>query len=144
MARNEFRNGASLFRVLENSPIDHLKQFVLQGDQNFQFIRATAEAVFAEASDEASIRKRLFADMNNLPPDHAEPVEVECRRVLDLIEGKGPTSLQTIADRRLSNEECEEFTEQPGELAKSLWMHVNHRGVFDDAISFRSVRLNSP
>ena len=140
MARNVFRNGASLLKVLENSPIGHLKQFLLQPDENFKKVCSVIEAVFEDTTEDDQIRQRLLNELNDLPNDDVEPIEVECRRVLELAEGKGPTSLQTLVDKRLSNEECEEYSEQPGELAKSLWMHVHHRAEFDDAVSFGSVR----
>lgn len=140
MARNAFTNGASLFRVIENSPIEHLKGFFLQADANFRVLRAPVEAAFATETFEAEIRARLLSELNNLSADQMEPVEAECQRVLSLSEAKGPTSLETIVYRQLSNEECAEFDDQPGNLAKSLWAHVRQRREFDNAVSFKDIR----
>lgn len=140
MARNSFRNGASLFRVMENSPIEHLLAFLLQQEDNFRPVHQTVETILAGKQDEETIRRLLLTRLDELPSDHVEPIEVECQRVLGLAETKGPTSLQTVIDQRLSNEDCLEFENQRGELAKSLWAHVHHRREFDDAISFKAIR----
>lgn len=140
MARNSFRNGASLFRVIENSPIGHLKAFLRQQEDNFRPVHETVETLFAGTQNEETVRKQLLNDLNELPSDQVEPIEVECRRVLNLAETKGPTSLQTVIEQRLNNEDCLEFDNQPGDLAKSLWAHVHHRREFDDAVSFKAIR----
>jgi hypothetical protein len=140
MARNVFRNGASLYRVIENSPIKHLKAFLLQADENFKSAYDAVEGVFAGAQDDETVRTQLLTELTGLPGEKAEPVEVECQRVLQLAETKGPTSLQTIVDRQLNHEQCMEFSDQPDDLAKSLWAHVHHRQAFDDAVSFKAIR----
>lgn len=140
MTRNVFRNGASLYRVIENAPIEHLKKFLLQQDDNFRPAHQLIESVFSARADEEAIRGHLKDNLNQLPSDQIEPVEVECRRVLDLAETKGPTSLRTIVERQLHHEACEEFERQPDALARSLWSHIHHRRQFDDAVSFKAIR----
>lgn len=140
MGRSPFRKGVALFRVIESAPVDHLKAFLLQPDANFQAVHTVLEPVFALQSDENTLRASVMSELNRMASDKVEPVEVECRRVLSLAEAKGPTSLETIIGRRLSHEECQDFDDQPGDLAKSLWAHARHRAAFDDAISFKSIR----
>lgn len=140
MARRPFRNGPSLFTVLENSPIEHLRLFLLQDDENFHPIRDVVISAFAAVEDEAGVRTRLKAKLDDLPAKLAERVEVECQRVLELTEAKGPTSLETVVGNVLDHETCIEFAHQPGELGKALWAHVHHRLQFDDAVSFKAIR----
>lgn len=140
MGRNTFRKGVSLFRVIENAPLGHLQAFLLQADVNFRAVQQALEPVFANAVDEKTLRASVMSELNRMASDKVEPVEVECRRVLSLAETKGPTSLETIIERRLSHEECQHFDDQPGDLAKSLWAHSRHRAAFDDAVSFKAIR----
>ena len=140
MVRNVFRNGPSLFQVVENSPIPHLKDFFLQADDNFRAILQTVEQAIATADDDEGVRSAISKALNQVVREQIEPVEVECRRILDLAETKGPTSLKSIVERRLDHEACEEFDDQPGDLAKSLWAHVRHRREFDDAVSYKAIR----
>lgn len=140
MARNVFRNGASLYRVIEDAPLAHLSAFLLQEDDNFRPIHEMIRGVFAASADEEALRLQLKRELNQLPADRAEPVEVECQRILDLAEKKGPTSLRTLVERQLNNEDCNKFDEQPDDLAKSLWAHIHHRRIFDDAVSFKAIR----
>ncbi len=140
MTRNVFQNGAALFRVIEDSPAKHLRSFFLQLDDNFRPVHQGVEVAAASATDDDLFRNRVLQHFNKMTRDEVEPIEVECRRVLDLTEARGPTSLKTIIERQLSNEDCEEFDEQPGDLARSLWAHVKHRKEFDDAVSFKAIR----
>lgn len=139
MAGNVFRNGASLFRVIENAPIPHLKAFLRQKDDNFVPVHPALASVH-DGDDDEIVRSKLVRAIGQLPRDEVEPVEAECQRILSLTETKGPTSLRTIIERQLSNEECDEFDVQPGDFGRSLWAHVHHRRSFDDAVSFKAIR----
>ena len=101
MPRNVFRNGASLHRVLESAPIGHLKEFLCQADENFIPVGETVGPILAGGDDGPEFRKLILNAINELPMDHAEPVEVECRRILELSETKGPTSL-SVASRMIA------------------------------------------
>ncbi|MEZ5762776.1 MAG: hypothetical protein R3D69_00025 [Xanthobacteraceae bacterium] len=50
------------------------------------------------------------------------------------------TSLTTIVEQRLSEEQTEEFERQPDRLCKSIWTYLNARETFEDAESFHFAR----
>lgn len=140
MPPNVFKNGAALFRVIEDAPIGHLKDFLCQSDENFEAAAKVTDAALQADLDDEGIKTRLLQDLNELPKELLQPVEVECQRALGLTEAKGPSALQEIAERNLDNEEHEEFEAQPGDLAKALWAHARHRKIFDDAVSYKNIR----
>jgi hypothetical protein len=140
MPPNVFKNGAGLFRVIEDAPIVHLKEFLCQTDENLEAAANVIETVRHMDLDDEGLKRRLLKDLNELPRELLEPVEVECLRALGLAEAKGPSALQEIAERNLDHEAHEEFEAQPGDLAKALWVHARHRKIFDDAVSYKNIR----
>ena len=142
LARASSRFHPSFLRVLEDAPLDLLRSFLQQEDANFTSVADATSAICSdvEGTEADQIRQRIVDAVRALGLEHTEPVENECQRALLLSEGKGPTSLKTVAEQRLSHEECETIEAQQGDLARSLWLHVKHRRVFDDAVSFRNAR----
>ena len=140
MPPNVFRNGAALFRVIEDAPIAHLKEFLCQTDENFEAAAKVAEMALQVELDDYDLRPRLLKDLNKLAKEDLAPVEVECQRAMGLTEAKGPSALQEIAERNLDNDAHEEFEAQPGDLAKAIWAHARHRKIFDDAVSYKNIR----
>lgn len=130
-------------KVLEDTPFEILRDFLLQdGDENFAAVAAATANILSgiDEADADTLRTRVTEGVRALGLDLTAPIETECQRALLLSEGKGPTSLRAVVEQRLTNEECEKVFSQQGDLARSLWLHVNHRRVFDDAVSFRNAR----
>jgi hypothetical protein len=140
MAPNVFSNGAALFRVIEDAPMAHLKEFLCQTDENFEAAAKVTETALQVKLDDENLRAILLKHLNKLAKEELAPVEVECLRAMGLTEAKGPSALQEIAERNLHNEAFEEFEAQPGDLAKALWAHARHRKIFDDAVSYKNIR----
>lgn len=85
-------------------------------------------------------RREIINILSDFDPDELRPAEKRCRRIRALSEGKGVTSLRTIVDQRLTNEQLQEFERQPDPLCRSIWVFLNARGTFEDAESFHFAR----
>ena len=140
MARNSFRNGAALLRILEDSPVELLERFLTQHDDNFGVLQGQlfGSPDYSGGPDEK--RTMIRELLQGLSREDARPFEAECRRIIDLSDKGGPASLATIIAQRLPQDEREVFATQGDPLCKGIWAHSNHRGLFDDATSYNNAR----
>ena len=97
-----------------------------------------AEILDGETGEDT--RERILEALSQFDKDDLTPVERRCGRVRNLAEGKGVASLDTIAKKRLSNEEFVEYENQLDPLCRSIWTYANARHAFDDAESFHFAR----
>lgn len=143
MARSGMGHIRSLAKVVEDAHPDLLRPFLnatLGGSVVLSEFFPEAET--EEADDGDFIwRKELTEKFARLHRDITAPVEEESRRILEMAEGKGPTSLHMVAEQELTGDVNEALDNQPGDLGRSLWLHFHHRKVFDDAVSFRRARI---
>lgn len=85
-------------------------------------------------------KERILEALNLFDKDDLTPAEQRCGRARNLAEGKGVASLDTIAKKRLSNEEHIEYENQLDPLCRSIWTFINARHAFEDAESFYFAR----
>lgn len=94
----------------------------------------------SECLDSDQAMTRLISFLESRDRDVLRELEIICVSILELAEGKGETSLKTVAAKRLLNVEYEEFEHQPDALCRSIWIYIRLRSVFHDAESFHAVR----
>jgi len=87
-----------------------------------------------------SLRRSLMDALSPFDHDELQPLEQRCRRVCRLADGKGPSSLEMIADRQFDDGRRQEFMSQPDRLCRSIWAYLNERDAFEDAESFHFAR----
>ena len=126
--------------LIEDAPIDLiLGIFKARGREN----DSEPDFGLAEILDnkvEGDARDRIFEALDQFDKDDLTPAEQRCGRVRNLAEGKGIASLDTIAKKRLSNEEFIEYEKQLDPLCRSIWTFLNARQAFEDAESFYFAR----
>ena len=85
-------------------------------------------------------RKQLIDALSFFDSDDLRPIEQRCRRVRSLADGKGISSLDTIAEKQFEDDVLLEFRNQPDPLCRSIWSYMNARRAFEDAESFYYAR----
>jgi hypothetical protein len=94
-----FKNGVSLHRLLEASPLAALESFLSSVDKG-QYAAIFGDVQWASATDEASIqalRAQLMDIANELKPDAAVPLDRHAHRILTLAEGRGVEPITRVA-----------------------------------------------
>ncbi|MGZ8869222.1 MAG: hypothetical protein ACXW2P_12840 [Thermoanaerobaculia bacterium] len=101
-----------------------------------------SEEVPDQADDEAveAFRQELIQTLSQFDQDELRPAEQRSRRIRALADGKGVTSLTTIVEQQLDDEQSREFDRQPDQLCRSIWTYLNARETFEDAESFHFAR----
>lgn len=138
MARKTHPTGRSTRQLVEDAPLE------------LAYALLTAEGIEGEAKVELpptldgdtddDRRQTLLGSLAQLDRELLGFVEARCRQVLGLSEDKGTSSLDTVTEQHLGDEELEELAAQPDALCRSIWTYVHHREVFDDAESFHVAR----
>ncbi len=85
-------------------------------------------------------RDRILEALGQFDKDDLIPAEQRCGRVRNLAEGKGVASLDTIAEKRLFDDDYIEYGKQLDPLCRSIWTFINARHAFEDAESFYFAR----
>lgn len=58
--------------------------------------------------------------LSGFSSEELRPLEERCQGILKLGEGKGPSSLDTVVDQELGDEDCELYASQRDELCRSI------------------------
>ncbi len=138
MARKARPIGPSALGFIEDAPTGLIRAVlsVQDGDNepNYGLPEATGEL----GDDE--LRRGIFDSLDRFDHEDLRPLEQRCRRIRMLAEGKGVSSLDTIAEQRLNDERRLLYESQPDPLCRSIWVYLNFRSVFEDAESFYFAR----
>jgi hypothetical protein len=142
MPRKALPIGPNILALIEDARID-LARAVLairEGENEPDF--KLSENVPDQADDEAveAFRQELIQTLSQFDPDELRPAEQRSRRIRALADGKGVTSLTTIIDQQLNDEQSRELERQPDQLCRSIWTYLNARETFEDAESFHFAR----
>lgn len=138
MARKKSIFGQGLNRVVESTPPELMCELLSTVKTPEGDLIDPPDISGSVDSDQA--RKRLVSFLESRDRDVLRELELICVSILELAEGKGETSLKTVAGKRLLNVEYEEFEDQPDPLCRSIWIYIRMRPVFHDAESFHAVR----
>ena len=142
MARKAIPIGPNILALIEDARIDLARAALAarEGDNEPDF--KLSEDVPDKADDEAveAFRQELIQILSEFDQDELRPAEQRSRRIRDLADGKGVTSLTTIVEQRLNDEQSQEFERQPDQLCRSIWTFLNARETFEDAESFHFAR----
>jgi hypothetical protein len=130
-----FKNGVSLHRLLEASPLAALESFLSSVDKG-QYAAIFGDVQWASATDEASIqalRAQLLDIANELKPDAAVPLDRHAHRILTLAEGRGVEPITRVAAKLFSQDDIDAFAAQLDDLGRSLWLYQHQPQLFDEA-----------
>lgn len=130
-----FKNGVSLHRLLEASPLDALQAFLAAVDEG-QYVDIFSDVHWLSASDEAgsqAIRSQLFDIANELKADAAVPLDRHAHRILTLAEGRGVETITRVAQKLFEQAHIDAFAAQLDDLGRSLWLYQHQSLFFDEA-----------
>lgn len=137
----KYRNlGPETLELVETAPLPLLQEILsFRGSETEPLV----EFEWPECSDDDEgdeLRANLLDQLNAKAVEVLRPVEDRCGRIRRLSLGKGPTSLEHVARKRLSHEEHEAFISQPDALCRSGWIFLRHPADFEDAEAFLAAR----
>ena len=142
MPRKAIPIGPHALSLLEDARIDLLRAaFAFREGENepdFNLREEVPDPADEEAVD--AFRQEIMEALSKFDADELGPAEQRCRRIRSLADGKGITSLTTIAEQQLDDEQSQEFEDQPDPLCRSIWAFLNARQTFEDAESFHFTR----
>lgn len=138
MARKISGFGKNLSQIFEQAPVEFLCEF-LESCQTPDNALLTPPEL--ETSITAEAQKGILKDfLDQQHRDILGELDRLSGSVLELSEGKGITSLETVAEKKLMNDDHEAFIEAPDPLCRSIWVHSRFPEVFQDAESFYAAR----
>ena len=142
MPRKAIPIGPHTLGLIEDARIDLLRAaFAFREGENEPDFNLPEEV--PDPADEEEVdafRQEIIEALSKFDADELGPAEQRCRRIRSLADGKGITSLTTIAEQQLDDEQSQEFEDQPDPLCRSIWAFLNARQTFEDAESFHFAR----
>lgn len=142
MSRKPNSIGQFAVRVIEDARIDLLSSLLLLRENETEPDFGLPDEVPDHADFDAAceFRKEVIEALSQFDSDDLRPIENRCRRVKTLADGKGISSLDTIAEKHFDDEWLQEFKIQPDPLCRSIWAYLKARRAFEDAESFYYAR----
>ena len=142
MARKASPIGPHVLALIEDARVDLARAAlaVREGDNEPEFNLSDEVPDHADAEAVNAFREGLLRTLSEFDQDELRPAEQRARRARSLADGKGVTSLTTIVEQRLDDDQSEEFERQPDRLCRSIWVYLNARETFEDAESFHFAR----
>lgn len=130
-----FKNGPSLYRLLESAPLTILSEFLTKADKGkfASYFAAVPWQDKPEESGAAPFRKHLTAVANEMPATAAAELDRLAQRVLTLAEGRGVEAINRVAEQLFAQERIDAYRAQLNALGRSLWLFLTEYGLFDDA-----------
>ena len=142
MPRKAIPIGPHTLGLIEDARIDLLRAaFAFREGENepdYNLPEEVPDPADEEAVD--AFRQEITEVLSKFDADELRPAEQRCRRIRSLADGKGITSLTTIAEQQLDDEQSQEFDDQPDPLCRSIWAFLNAHQTFQDAESFHFTR----
>ncbi|MBB1493239.1 hypothetical protein H5395_17430 [Paracoccus sp. MC1854] len=140
MSRTYRNLGPETLELVETAPLPLLQEILaFRGSETEPLV----EFEWPECSDDDEgddLRANLLDQLNAKAVEVLRPLEDRCGRIRRLSLGKGPSSLEHVAQKRLSHEEHETFTSQLDPLCRSGWIFLRHPADFEDAEAFLAAR----
>ncbi|MBK6297536.1 MAG: hypothetical protein IPF48_05870 [Sphingomonadales bacterium] len=142
MARKASSIGPFALGIIEDAKIDLLSDLLVLRENDTEPDFGLPDEIPASGNFDAAadFRKKLIDALSLFDSDDLRPIEQRCRRVKALADGKGISSLDTIAEKQLEDAVLQEFKNQPDPLCRSIWAFINQRRAFEDAESFYYAR----
>ena len=142
MARKAPAIGPNILALIEDAPADLARTLLATRDSENEPDFALPVDVPNQDDDDAveAFRQELIRLLSTFAPDELRPAEQRARRIRTLSDGKGTSSLRTIVEQQLDDEQSETFEHQLDPICKSIWTYLNARETFEDAESFHFAR----
>ncbi len=132
------RLGRNLSQVIEAASAHYLQLFLASCKTPDDDLLQPPEILRADNDSAAKDLLKLYLDHQD--QEVVNELDRLCVSVLELSEGKGNTSLTTVAAEKLLNIDYDRFVDAPDPLCKSIWVHSEFPDVFRDAESFYAAR----
>lgn len=142
MPRRAVPIGPTTLGLIEDARIDLLRAVLaLRESDNEPDLKLPEQIPDPDDFEAASaFRQAMIEALSAFDHDELRPVEQRCRRIRSLADGKGVSSLATIAAQKFDDGLDREFRNQPDPLCRSIWAYLNARRAFEDAESFHFAR----
>ena len=130
-----FKNGPSLYRLLESAPLTILSEFLTKADKG-KFASYFAVVPWQDKPEESGagpFRKHLTAVANEMPATAALALDRLAQRALTLAEGRGVEAINLVAEKIFAQERIDAYRTQLSALGRSLWLFLIEYELFDDA-----------
>lgn len=138
MARPNAYFGRNLLQIFENARVEFLREFLASCKTPGGDLLRPPDQEPMVATDGTKGNLRAF--LHSQDRDVLSELDRLSGSVLELSEGKGITSLETVAANKLLNVDHERFVDAPDPLCRSIWVHSRFPEVFRDAESFYAAR----
>lgn len=138
MAIHAARIGRNLSQVIENASASYARMFLASCKKPDESLLEPPNAPTDAANgNESAVLKEFLSEQDQ---EVVAELDRICASVLELAQGKGATSLETVAGEKLYNVEYERFINAPDALCRSIHAHCEFPAVFRDAESFYAAR----
>ncbi len=138
MARKALQIGPSALRLIEDAPVELARAVLRLRESDNEPDFGLPESTDEQIGDDP--RQQIIDALGKFDQENLSPLERRCRGILMLAEGKGVSSIDTIAKQRLTDDQYTNYLSQPDPLCRSIWVYLNFRHVFEDAESFYFTR----
>nr|WP_309501740.1 hypothetical protein [uncultured Roseovarius sp.] len=138
MVSRKSRFGRNLSQVIEAASAHYLQLFLASCKAPDEDLLQPPDISGAETDAAAKDLLKLY--LHDCDQEVLGELDRLCASVLELSEGKGTTSLDTVAAEKLLNTDHDRFDDAPDPLCRSIWVHSEFPDVFRDAESFHAVR----
>ena len=138
MARSLFRGAPELSRLVIESPIELISEFVSHA--NFSVFLEESLAAASDDEEEQARRDAIATVLKDLKADRANLIEIEARRVMLMTDQTPDAMLRRLGeDRRFSAKEG--LKAQRDAVARSLWAYLHAFPLFEASERAMQVRV---
>ncbi|WP_324754066.1 hypothetical protein [Roseovarius sp. Pro17] len=140
MAPRKSRFGRNLSQLIEAASAHYLRLFLASCKTPDDDLLQPPEISGTAAESDAATKDLLKLYLDQRDQEVLGELDRLCASVLELSEGKGITSLNTVAAQKLLNTDHDQFVDAPDPLCRSILVHSEFPDVFRDAESFHAAR----
>ena len=127
MAQKARPLGPAALSVIERAPFAFICDVLSSGRSDGEPEYGLPDAAEAETD---GTRQQVIDALNRFDEEDLRPLEQRCRRICRLSEGKGVSSLDTIAEQLFTDEQHSEYSKQLDPLCRSIWTYNKFLHVF--------------
>ena len=132
MARKAFQIGPSALSLIEDAPVGLVRAVLRLRESDNEPDFGLPEPTDEQVGDDP--RQQILDALSQFDQEDLHPLERRCRRIRMLAEGKGVSSIDTIAEQRLADDQYTNYVSQPDPLCRSIWVYLNFQQVVSPVV----------